>query len=57
MNIILHGSDAPVKYELESSSGNKYSRNDYIEGVKDLIERRYTETTSSPCPATGIIPS
>jgi len=47
MDIILHGSDAPVKYELQSSSGNKYSRNDFIEGVKDLIERRYGETTSS----------
>ena len=47
MDIILHGSDAPVKYELVTGSGNKYTRNDYIEGVKDLIERRYTETTSS----------
>ena len=47
MDIVLHGSDAPVKYELQSSSGNKYSRNDFIEGIKDLIERRYGETTSS----------
>jgi excinuclease ABC subunit A len=47
LDIVLHGSDAPVRYELQSSSGNKYSRNDYIEGVKDLIERRYGETTSS----------
>jgi excinuclease ABC subunit A len=47
MQIILHGSDKPLRYELESSSGNKYSRNDFIEGVKDLIERRYGETTST----------
>jgi excinuclease ABC subunit A len=47
MEIILHGSDRPVKYNLTSSSGNHYSRNDYIEGVKDMIERRYAETNSS----------
>ncbi len=47
MNIILHGSDKPIKYTIYSESGNRYDRNDYIEGVKDLIERRYVETTSS----------
>ena len=47
MNIILHGSDKPIKYNITSSSGNHYSRNDYIEGVKDMIERRYAETNSS----------
>lgn len=47
MDVILHGSDKPIKYDITSSSGNHYSRNDYIEGVKDLIERRYAETNSS----------
>ena len=47
MNIVLHGSDKPIKYSITSSSGNQYSRNDYIEGVKDLIERRYGETQSA----------
>ncbi|MBR0478018.1 MAG: excinuclease ABC subunit UvrA, partial [Solobacterium sp.] len=47
MQIILHGSDKPIKYSITSSSGNQYSRNDYIEGVKDLIERRYGETQSA----------
>ena len=47
LEMILYGSDKPIKYTLVSSSGNKYSRNDYIEGVKRLIERRYVETTSS----------
>ncbi len=47
MNIILHGSDKPITYSITSSSGNRYSRNDYIEGVKDLIERRYGETQSA----------
>ncbi|EEF69666.1 hypothetical protein HOLDEFILI_00193, partial [Holdemania filiformis DSM 12042] len=49
-----------------SRSGNRFSRNDYIEGVKTLIERRFVETTStmsrewyasfmaeSPCPKCG----
>ena len=66
MDVILHGSDRPIRYAINSSSGNHYSRNDYIEGVKDLIERRYVETTSSmskdwyhsfmvesPCPKCG----
>lgn len=47
IDVILHGSDRPIRYEITTSSGNHYSRNDYIEGVKDLIERRYVETSSS----------
>lgn len=47
MEVILHGSDKPIKYTITSSGGNTYQRNDFIEGIKDLIERRYVETTSS----------
>lgn len=47
IEIILYGSDQPIEYSITSSSGNKFSRNDYIEGVKTLIERRFVETTSS----------
>ena len=47
MEIVLYGSDRPIKYSLTSTSGNQYSRNDYIEGVKSLIERRYVETQSA----------
>ena len=63
IQVILEGSDKPIRYELVSASGNHYKRNDYIEGVKHMIERRYAETTSnmfkdwyhsfmieSPCP-------
>lgn len=66
MNAILYGSDKPIHYSITSSGGNQYTRNDYIEGVKSLIERRYVETTSSmskdwyhsfmiesPCPKCG----
>ena len=47
MDIILNGSDKPIRYTITSTSGNTYSRNDYIEGVKTLIERRYVETQSA----------
>ncbi|MDH6603874.1 excinuclease ABC subunit A [Bacilli bacterium PM5-9] len=46
MRIILEGSDKPIKYTIKSSSGNVFSRTDYLEGVKTLIERRYATTTS-----------
>ncbi|QRG86781.1 excinuclease ABC subunit UvrA [Bulleidia sp. zg-1006] len=47
MNAILYGSDKPIPYKITSSSGRSYTRNEYIEGVKTMIERRYVETTSS----------
>ncbi|MBR2670412.1 MAG: excinuclease ABC subunit UvrA [Solobacterium sp.] len=66
LHAILYGSDRPIKYSITSSGGNTYTRNDYIEGVKSLIERRYVETSSSmskewyqsfmmesPCPKCG----
>ncbi len=46
LNIALYGSKEPVSYSISSRSGNTFSRNDYIEGVATLIERRYMETTS-----------
>lgn len=47
MDIILNGSKETIRYSIESNSGNKYSKNSVIEGVKTLIERRYEETTST----------
>jgi len=47
MDIILNGSKEPISYQITSRSGNSFSRTDFIEGVKTLIERRYMETTSS----------
>lgn len=46
INIILYGSTYPISYTITSRNGNSYSRMDYIEGVKSLIERRFIETTS-----------
>ena len=45
--VILYGSKEPIKYEITSSSGNSFRRNQYMEGLCNLIERRYRETTSS----------
>lgn len=66
LNRILCGSDRPIAYQITSSSGRSYTRNEFIEGVKTMIERRYVETTSSmskewyhsfmvesPCPKCG----
>ena len=47
LKIILRGSDRPITYTIESSSGNVSKTTKYIEGVKTLIERRFEETTSS----------
>ena len=47
LDILLTGSPEPIKYTIESRSGNVFSRFDVIEGVVTLIERRYQETTSS----------
>ena len=46
-DIIFRGSDQPITYTIESSSGNVSKTTKHIEGIKTLIERRYEETTSS----------
>ncbi|AMC92540.1 ABC-ATPase UvrA [Erysipelothrix larvae] len=47
MDILLNGSQVPVKYKIESRSGNVFQRNEPLEGVARMIERRHRETTSS----------
>ena len=46
-DIIMHGSKEPIKYEIHSSGGISMVKNKIIEGVADLILRRYQETSSS----------
>lgn len=46
LSVVLYGSKEPISYSISSRSGNTFSRNDYIEGVASLIERRFMETTS-----------
>jgi len=45
-NILLYGSDKDINHVLTSSSGNQTHKWGRIEGVKTMIERRYSETTS-----------
>lgn len=47
LDIILYGTKVPVKYEIHSRSGNVMRRNEAIEGIASLIERRHMETSSS----------
>ncbi len=46
-DIILHGSKELMSYPLVSTSRQVTRRTRYIEGVADLVLRRYNETTSS----------
>ncbi len=47
IDIVLNGSKEAIRYTIETRSGNKYSKFDRIEGVKEMIERRFLETSSS----------
>ncbi|MBR0137634.1 MAG: excinuclease ABC subunit UvrA [Erysipelotrichaceae bacterium] len=47
LDIVLHGSDEPFSYRIESRSGNISQKTGYVEGAVTLIERRYAETTSA----------
>ncbi|ASP27832.1 excinuclease ABC subunit A [Spiroplasma corruscae] len=43
---LLYGSDEPIESKIVTSSGNILKSYDYIEGVANLIERRFIETKS-----------
>ena len=45
-DIIFIGSNKPITYEIESSSGNVNRQTKHIEGVISLVNRRFEETTS-----------
>ncbi len=47
LDYLLYGSDEQISYTITSSSGNTFSRSEYIEGIVNLLERRYLETTST----------
>ena len=46
LQYLIRGSDEPIEYNIRTASGNTMRGYDYIEGIGQLIERRYTETTS-----------
>ena len=45
-DIVLYGSKHHLSYVITSSSGNKLNKNGHIQGVKEKIERLYSETSS-----------
>lgn len=45
--IILYGSKEAINYEVNSTGGISFKKNKPIEGLANLIERRYQETQSS----------
>ncbi|HPW53166.1 MAG TPA: excinuclease ABC subunit UvrA [Erysipelotrichaceae bacterium] len=47
MDIILYGSREPISYSITSRGGVTRTSTDYVEGVLNLIERRFMETTSA----------
>lgn len=46
MDTILYGSKDLISYQIYSKSGSVLKKNEFIEGVSTLIERRHMETTS-----------
>ena len=46
VEIILYGSEDMIEYKLISSSGNKYEKHDFIEGIADKIERKHLNSSS-----------
>lgn len=47
LDIILYGTKVPISYTIHTRSGNRMVKNEPIEGVATLIERRHRETSSS----------
>ncbi len=47
LDIILYGSIKPIRYDIHTRSGNVMRKNEPIEGIASLIERRHMETSSS----------
>lgn len=47
LNTILYGSQTPVQYTIHTRSGNMMRKNEIMEGIVQLIERRHRDTSSS----------
>ena len=46
LGIILYGNDEPIQFKFSSKSGNPYNKIECYEGIINIFERRYMETTS-----------
>lgn len=47
LDIVLYGSKDVIEYTMYSKSGNVTHKQEFIEGIVTLIERRFLETSSS----------
>ena len=47
LDIILYGSPDKVHFKFKTSGGNQINKHDYYEGIINMFERRYMETTST----------
>lgn len=47
LDILLHGSNEPIEFTIYNGKGLERQYNEPIEGIADMIERRYLETGSS----------
>ena len=46
LDIILYGTDEPIRFKFSTKNGHPYDKTDYYEGVINNLERRQRETTS-----------
>ncbi len=46
LDILLYGSNEEIQYSLRSTSGNRYNKHDFIEGIATKIERKHLNSTS-----------
>lgn len=46
IDLLLYGSDEAIEIDITSANNKKYSSIDYVEGVLELVNRRYQETSS-----------
>ncbi len=46
LDIILYGNNEPIHFKFSSKSGNPYNKIEFYEGIINIFERRYMETTS-----------
>lgn len=46
LEVLMYGSDKPIKFKMTSTSGRDHSKEQYFEGIINSFERRYRETQS-----------
>ena len=47
LDIILYGTSEPIRFKFSTKNGHPYDKTEFYEGICNLFERRYRETTST----------